>query len=69
MLHMALDLMDSLKHTARRMTYRNCLNLGCQWSEFVTLIGGIPRIPEREGRRLDGTKGSRETEYIYICVK
>lgn len=45
---MALDLMDSLKHSARRMKYRNCLNLGCQWSVFVTLIGDIRRSPEIE---------------------
>jgi len=45
---MALDLMDSLKHCARRMKYRNCLNFGCQWSVFVTPIGDIPRISEIE---------------------
>jgi hypothetical protein len=48
MLHVALDLTYSLKHSARRMKYRNCLNLGCQWSVFVRLIGVSPRIPEIE---------------------
>jgi hypothetical protein len=74
MLHIALDLTDSLKHSARRMKYRNCLNLGFQWSVLVKLNGDSPRIPRievdvAEYRRLDGTKGSRETECIYICVK
>jgi hypothetical protein len=45
---MALDMTDFLKHSARRMKYRNCLNLGCQWSVFVGLIGDSPRIPEIE---------------------
>jgi len=45
---MTLDLTDSLKHSARRMKYRSCLNLGCQRSVFVRLIGDSPRIPEME---------------------
>jgi hypothetical protein len=48
MLHIALDLKDSLKHSVRQMKYRNCLILGCQWSVFVRLIGDSPRIPELE---------------------
>lgn len=46
MLHMALELTDSLKHSARWMKYRNCLNLDCEWSVLVTLIGDSQRIPE-----------------------
>lgn len=73
MLHIALVLTDSLKHSARRIKYRNCLNLGFQWSVLVRLIGDRPRIPEievdvAEYRRFDGTKVSREMEYIYICI-
>jgi hypothetical protein len=43
-----LRFMDSLKHSARRMKYRNCLNLGCPWSVLVTVIGDSTRIPEIE---------------------